>query len=82
MRKMQNSLAFDANTKLHSSLAVLTFSAKLATNMVTWSFLPFPVNVIQNLSVVVMPPITPCNLQSSATQLGKSVRENRATIQR
>ena len=45
MRKVQNSLAFDADTKLHSLLADLTFSAKLAINMVTWSFLPFGVNV-------------------------------------
>ena len=44
-------LVFDANTKLLSFTKKLRKDkGKCGINMVTWSFLPFVVNVILNLS--------------------------------
>ena len=53
MRIVQNSsMAFHVNAKLlNFTLKLKIATGKWRINMVTWSFLPFAINVILNLSV-------------------------------
>ena len=43
-------MAVDANAKQRNFKQLKTASGKCRTNMVTWSLLPFSVNVVLNLS--------------------------------
>ena len=53
MRKCKTILAFGANAKLlNFAYKMKTASHKCGINMVTWSFLPFAVSVILNLSII------------------------------